>query len=232
MQKKANKFYDSYKEKKQMYEEDLNLNFYKSNGEFTESKVKRGDINTLTYSPTNRESNSYNPEQVKIEKFQNACSKFNEQVANILKFRLVEKLGSIMPNYEKQNALHKFDQIWKDLITILDQITDIIQTIDFQYDELAQSRTMPVNEQFIREIKLIENTFYDLVQTSSLRFMHKCTEIYRLNEYNINLEYNIRNWYINNRDYINKFSKKKSSQTNKKSFMGSFCPCFPKTAVY
>lgn len=42
--------------------EDLNLNFYKSNGEFTESKVKRGDINTLTYSPTNRESNSYNPE--------------------------------------------------------------------------------------------------------------------------------------------------------------------------
>ncbi len=41
-----------------------------------------------------------------------------------------------------------------------------------------------------------------------MRYLHKCTDIHDLDEYDIDLEYNIRGWYVNNRDHINKFNKK------------------------
>lgn len=43
--------------------------------------------------------------------------------------------------------------------------------------------------------------------------MHLCTDINELDEYDIDLEFDIRKWYLKNKDVINKHNPKVSSKS-------------------
>lgn len=63
--------------------------------------------------------------------------------------------------------------------------------------------------------------------------MHLCTEINELDEYDIDLEFKIRDWYLKNKEMINKYnpkamkSSKKGNGNQKKSICEAMCSCFP-----
>ncbi|CAD8061966.1 unnamed protein product [Paramecium sonneborni] len=114
---------------------------------------------------------------------------------------------------------------------MVDQLKDLlflIKQVDFEapnFEELYQTDAEYFSETVYRDIKHLEQQHYDLIYTSSLRFLSNVLECLQFN-FEIDIyEFDIRSWAQQGLDHILKFSGLRRSFRQPISCCQRYCKC-------
>ncbi|CAD8148147.1 unnamed protein product [Paramecium octaurelia] len=114
---------------------------------------------------------------------------------------------------------------------MVDQLKDLlflIKQVDFEasnFEELYQTDAEYFSETVYRDIKHLEQQHYDLIYSSSLRFLSNVLQCLQFN-FEIDIyEFDIRDWAQQGLDHILKFSGLRRSFRQPMSFCQRYCKC-------
>lgn len=105
---------------------------------------------------------------------------FLMSIENIQNSRLVEILGGLTSVEEKKQAIKQFSILWKDLLDILNSISENINLMTFENDIQYPNKDKFTSNVIIENVKEIENQYLDLIQSSSLRFLDTVCTVHDL----------------------------------------------------